>query len=95
MANVIELKRARNAMHHAQILKRAHYRYLDYRSIKESIGALVRTHGINQMFMDSITFNNQRRILSLMTEEKSDIAYHYGLLRFRFYRNGYVELSFI
>lgn len=95
MASVIEVKRARNAMHHAHILKRAYYRHLDYVNIKQSIQALVRTHGINQMLRDNVTFDKQRRILSLMTEEKSDIVYHYGLLRFRFYRNGFVELSFV
>lgn len=95
MASIIELKKARKEMHHAKILMRAHHRYLDYINVKESIQALVKTHGINQMFRDNCTFNKQRRTLCLMTEEKSDIAYHYGLLRFRFYRNGYVELSFV
>lgn len=95
MASVIEVKQARNAMHHAQILKRAYYRYLDYVSIKQSIQVLVRTHGINQMFRDNVTFDKQRRMLDLLNEEKSDIVYHYGLLRFRFYRNGFVELSFV
>lgn len=95
MASIIELKKARNEMHHAKILMRAHHRYLDYINVKESIQALVKTHGINQMFRDNCTFDNKRRLLDLMGEEVVDVVYHYGIIKLRFYRNGYVELSFV
>lgn len=74
---------------------RAHHRYLDYINVKESIQTLVKTHGINQVFRDNRTFDNQRRLLELMGEEVSDVVCHYGIIKLRFYRNGYVELSFV